>query len=72
VPGLNHRELEILGLPVADWPDRRIAAALDLPPRTVAETVEHILTKLAAPTRIVAVLRAIRQGLYIPRPLMRR
>jgi DNA-binding CsgD family transcriptional regulator len=72
VPGLNHRELEILGLLVADWPDRRIAAALDLPPRTIAETVEHILTKLAAPTRIVAVLRAIRQGLYIPRPLMRR
>jgi DNA-binding CsgD family transcriptional regulator len=68
--GLTRRELEILGLLVDDWSDRRIGAALDLPPRTVAENVERTLTKLAAPTRTVATLRALRQGLYIPRPLI--
>jgi DNA-binding CsgD family transcriptional regulator len=67
---LQRHELEILGLLVDDWPDDRIGTALGVPPRTVAEHVERIVTKLAAPTREVAVLRAVRQGLYIPRPLI--
>jgi DNA-binding NarL/FixJ family response regulator len=68
--GLNRHDLEIIGLLIDDWPDHRIGAALDLPISTVADKVEHILTKLAAPTRPVAVLRALGQGLYIPRPLI--
>jgi DNA-binding CsgD family transcriptional regulator len=68
--GLARHELEILGLLVEDWSDQRIAVALDLPLRTVVESAERALTKLAAPTRTVAVLRALRQGLYIPRPLI--
>jgi DNA-binding CsgD family transcriptional regulator len=68
--GLDQRELEILGLLIDDWSDQRIAAALDLPPLIVAESVERILTKLNAPTRIVATLRALRQGLYTPRALI--
>jgi DNA-binding CsgD family transcriptional regulator len=67
--GLTTRDLEILGLLVEDWPIRRIGAALDLSVPTVADRVEHILTKLTAPSRAVAVVRALRQGLYIPRPL---
>lgn len=67
---LDQRELEILGLLIEDWPDERIAAALALPPLIVAENVERILTKLDAPTRIVATLRALRQGLYTPRALI--
>ncbi|MCU7728404.1 LuxR C-terminal-related transcriptional regulator [Actinoplanes sp. KI2] len=68
--GLDQRELEILGLLIDDWSDQRIAAALDLPTRTVAESVERILAKLNAPTRIVATLRALRRGLYTPRALI--
>jgi DNA-binding CsgD family transcriptional regulator len=67
--GLTGRELQILGLLIDDWSDQRIAAAMHLPPPTVAGDVEHILAKLGAPTRIVATLRAIRQGLYVPRSL---
>jgi DNA-binding CsgD family transcriptional regulator len=64
--GLTGTELEILGLLIDDWSDQRIAAALHVPLLTVAEHVEHILDKLAAPTRILACLRAVRGGLYIP------
>jgi DNA-binding CsgD family transcriptional regulator len=67
--GLTTSDLEILGLLVEDWSLRRIDAALDLPLPTVADRVEHILTKLTAPSRTVAILRALRQGLYIPRLL---
>jgi hypothetical protein len=69
--GLDQRELEILGLLIDDWSDQRIAAALDLPPLIVTESVERILTKLYAPTRIVGTLRALRQGLYTPPALIR-
>lgn len=63
-------DLEILGLLVEDWSVPRIGAALDLPLPAVADRVEHILTKLAAPSRTAAIMRAIRQGLYIPRLLV--
>jgi DNA-binding CsgD family transcriptional regulator len=64
--GLTDRELEILGLLVEGWPNRRIAAALFITQRTVAAHVEHILPKLDAPTRTLAAIRALRLGLYVP------
>jgi DNA-binding NarL/FixJ family response regulator len=67
--GLTGRELEILGLLVEGWPNRRIGAALFIAPRTVAAHVEHILPKLGTPTRTLAAVRALRLGLYVPFPL---
>lgn len=64
--GLTDRELEILGLLVEGWPNRRIADALYITHRTVAAHVEHILAKLDAPTRTLAAVRALRLGLYVP------
>jgi DNA-binding CsgD family transcriptional regulator len=69
--GLTPRELEILGLIVEGWPNARIAGALFITKRTVNAHVEHILTKLDAGTRTLAAARAIRFGLYVPRPLRR-
>jgi DNA-binding CsgD family transcriptional regulator len=67
--GLTARELEVLGLVLEGWPNLRIAAVLFLAERTVAAHLEHILTKLAVPTRSAAAVLALRQGLYIPRQL---
>jgi DNA-binding CsgD family transcriptional regulator len=67
--GLTPRELEILGLIVEGWPNARIAECLFVTRRTVNAHVEHILTKLDAGTRTLAAARAIRFGLYVPRPL---
>jgi DNA-binding CsgD family transcriptional regulator len=67
--GLTARELEVLGLLVEGWPNQRIAATLFLAERTVAAHIEHILTKLAVPTRSAAAVVALRQGLYVPRRL---
>ena len=67
--GLTGRELEILGLIIEGWPNRRIATALFVAERTVAAHVEHILAKLGTPTRTLAAVRALRLGLYVPRPL---
>jgi DNA-binding CsgD family transcriptional regulator len=67
--GLTGLELVILGMLVEDWSDQRIAAALHLPLVAVTEHVEHVLAKLGVPTRLLATLRALRLGLYVPRPL---
>lgn len=67
--GLTSRELEILGLIVDGWPNQRMASALLVTERTVAAHVEHILAKLGAETRTLAAVRAVRLGLYVPRPL---
>jgi DNA-binding CsgD family transcriptional regulator len=67
--GLTRRELEILGLVVNGWPNRRIAVALFITGRTVAAHLEHILAKLGVATRTHAAARAYRQGVYVPRPL---
>jgi DNA-binding CsgD family transcriptional regulator len=67
--GLTARELEVLGLVLEGWPNLQIASALFLAERTVAAHLEHILTKLAVPTRSAAAVLALRQGLYIPRHL---
>jgi DNA-binding CsgD family transcriptional regulator len=64
--GLTRRELQVLGLLVEGWSNARIAAGLLLAERTVATYVEHILVKLAAPTRTLAAVRALRHGLYLP------
>ncbi|MGX7676958.1 LuxR C-terminal-related transcriptional regulator [Plantactinospora sp. DSM 117369] len=69
--GLTRRELEILGLLIDGCSNRRIANTLVIAPRTVAAHVEHILAKLAAPSRTLAAVRAFRQGLYLPRSLTR-
>ena len=71
VGGLTRRELEILGLLVEGWPNRRIARALHVTESTVATHVEHILTKLDAQTRTHAAVQAVRLGLYTPRGLHR-
>ncbi|MEV4760983.1 LuxR C-terminal-related transcriptional regulator [Micromonospora sp. NPDC049559] len=69
--GVTPRELEILGLLVEGWPNQRMAAELFIAERTVAAHVEHILAKLRTPSRTLAAVRALRLGLYVPRPLVR-
>jgi DNA-binding CsgD family transcriptional regulator len=56
----------MLGLLLEDWPDARIAAALGLPPPTVADHLQRIQARLGARTRDVATMRALREGLYVP------
>jgi DNA-binding CsgD family transcriptional regulator len=67
--GLTRRELEVLGLLVEGWPNHRIAAAMVVAQRTVNSHLEHILAKLSVPSRTLAAIRALRFGLYVPRPL---
>lgn len=64
--GLTPRELEVLGLLIEGLSNHEIACTLVVAQRTVAAHVEHILTKLAAPTRTLAAVRAERDGLYVP------
>jgi DNA-binding CsgD family transcriptional regulator len=65
--GLTPRELEILGYLVEGCSNREIARSLIVAQRTVAAHLEHILSKLSAPTRTLAAVRADREGLYVPR-----
>nr|MDT0658245.1 LuxR C-terminal-related transcriptional regulator [Micromonospora sp. DSM 115978] len=65
--GLTPRELEVVSLLIEGWSNQRIAETLYISERTVAAHIEHILTKLAAPSRTIAAVRAVRLGLYIPR-----
>jgi DNA-binding CsgD family transcriptional regulator len=65
--GLTPRELEVLGLLVDGYSNCEVARALFVAQRTVAAHLEHILVKLSASTRTVAAVRAVREGLYIPR-----
>jgi DNA-binding CsgD family transcriptional regulator len=67
--GLTRRELEIVGLLIDGWSNQRIAAAMNIAERTVATHLEHILVKLGAATRALAAVRALRYGLYVPRPI---
>ena len=64
--GLTPRELEVLGLLVDGRSNREMARALVVAQRTVAAHIEHILVKLATPTRTLAAVRAERAGPYIP------
>jgi DNA-binding NarL/FixJ family response regulator len=67
--GLTRRELEVLGMLVEGWPNRRIAAGLFVSRRTVNAHVEHILVKLGTATRTLAAVQALRFGLYVPQLL---
>ena len=64
--GLTPRELEVLGLVIEGYANQEIARALVVASRTVATHLEHILVKLAAPSRTLAAVRAERAGLYVP------
>lgn len=64
--GLTHRELRILGMLTADWTPARITARLRLSRHALHTAVEDIRTKLGAPSRAAAVIRAADQGLYLP------
>jgi DNA-binding CsgD family transcriptional regulator len=64
--GLTPVQLQILGLLVEDWTNDRIAGALGLTPRAVADHLARIRAQLGAPTRDVVTLRALREGLYVP------
>jgi DNA-binding CsgD family transcriptional regulator len=66
---LTPRELEALGLLVEGCSNRAISLALGITERTVAAHIEHILTKLAATSRTVAAVSALRGGLFVPRVL---
>jgi DNA-binding CsgD family transcriptional regulator len=67
--GLTLRELQVLGLLVEGCSNVEIAVALRLAPRTAVAHLEHIMVKLAATSRTVAAVQALRQGLYIPTEL---
>lgn len=64
--GLTPRELEVLGLLTEGCSNQEIARVLVIAPRTVATHLEHVLTKLDAPTRTLAAVRAEHDGLLVP------
>lgn len=62
---LTQRELEILtGLALA-MTDQQLAGLLALSLRTVHTHVDHVRTKLGAPTRTAAAVRALTEGLAV-------
>ena len=65
-PSLTPRELDVLGLVAAGFPNRDVAAALHLSEGTVKNHVSSILLKLDARDRTQAVLRALELGLVDP------
>jgi DNA-binding CsgD family transcriptional regulator len=60
---LTPRELDVLRLLIAGHPDREIATALYISPRTVQTHVAGIFAKLGAGTRAEAAAIAVRRGL---------
>ncbi|SFL21731.1 helix-turn-helix transcriptional regulator [Geodermatophilus ruber] len=65
--GMSHRELQVLGLVLEDWPDERIAQALGTTTKEVADCVHRSMDLLDAPSRTGLVIRALREGLFLPR-----
>jgi hypothetical protein len=65
-PVLTRAELRALGMLLEGWSDQRIAVAMDLPARVVAEMIDRLTVRLGAPDRHTALLRAARQGWFIP------
>ncbi|MFN8664271.1 MAG: LuxR C-terminal-related transcriptional regulator [Thermomicrobiales bacterium] len=61
--GMTPRQREVLGLIVAGYTDRDIAAALFISERTASKHVSTILQKLNAVSRADAAVRAVRLGL---------
>ena len=61
--GLTPREIEVLRLVARGLSNKRIAEQLVISPKTVANHVEHIYTKIDASTRARASLFAMQHGL---------
>jgi DNA-binding NarL/FixJ family response regulator len=61
--GLTAREVEVLGLLARGRSNRQIAAELVVSPKTVANHVEHIYSKLGVSSRASATLYATQHGL---------
>jgi HD-GYP domain-containing protein (c-di-GMP phosphodiesterase class II)/DNA-binding CsgD family transcriptional regulator len=61
--GLTAREVEVLSLLARGHPNKQIALRLGVTPKTVANHVEHIYTKIAVSSRAAATLYASRHGL---------
>ena len=61
--GLTQREIEVLRLAARGLSNKRIAEQLVISPKTVANHVEHIYTKIDASTRAQASLFAMQHGL---------
>ena len=66
-PELTAREREILDLLAAAMPNSMIATRLGLSPKTVANHLSSIFTKLQVADRAQAILRARDAGLGVPR-----
>ena len=60
---LTARELEVLRLVSMGWETRRIAGELNISPHTVLNHIRHFRRKLDAPTKLDAVVTAIRLGI---------
>jgi hypothetical protein len=66
--GLSRHDLQVLGLIVAGWEDdERIAAALNSTTEDVAESARRGMQLLGAPSRTGLAVRALREGLFLPR-----
>ena len=61
--GLTQREVEVLRLLARGLSNRQIAERLVISPKTVANHVEHVYTKIGASTRAAASLFAMQHGL---------
>ena len=59
-PRLTSRELEVLRLVAMGWDTPRIAHELNISPHTVLNHIRHFRRKLDAPTKLDAVVSAIR------------
>jgi HD-GYP domain-containing protein (c-di-GMP phosphodiesterase class II) len=62
--GLTPREVEVLRLAARGLSNREVAARLVISPKTVANHIEHIYTKIDASTRAAASLFAMQHGLF--------
>ena len=62
-PMLTAREREVLGLVSLGWATPRIAEELNISPHTVLNHIRHFRRKLSAPTKLDAVVTAIRLGI---------
>ena len=65
-PELTAREREVLDLMAAGERNQAIAVRLSLSPKTVANHISSIFTKLSVADRSAAIVRARREGLGGP------
>jgi DNA-binding CsgD family transcriptional regulator len=61
--GLTAREVEVLGLLARGKSNRQIADRLTVAPKTVANHIEHVYTKIGVSSRAAATLFASQRGL---------